>query len=141
MPEPFRLFVPPPLATEKLLLVQSGNLCLALDVNQVQEVLLKQPVIEYQTKSATYHKNAYIPVMLGQYACPPVATATLVLIQADALKCGLIAIVSNTIPKLVAISTQDWIKAESIEGIWQTDGKGYVTGGITYTHIIGIAKN
>jgi hypothetical protein len=139
MPEPFRLFLPPPEATEKLLLTQSGKLFLAISVNNVQEVLLKVPVIKHQNKSATIYKDNYIPVMLGYSACPPVAKATLVLMQTDALKCGLIAIASQTIPKLVAISNQDWTSVPALEGIWQTDGKGYILDNITYAYITGLA--
>ncbi len=140
MPEPFRLIVPPPLATEKLLLVQSGKLAIALSVNKVQEVLLRVAVISHNNKSVTKYKDTYIPVVLGQSACPPIPETTLVLMQTQVLKSGLVAIACSTMPKLAEISPQEWLTAEPLPRLWQSDGRAYKFGDVIYKYATDIVK-
>jgi len=140
MPAPFQVFAPLPLATEKILLVRSASLALAFPVAQVQEVLLKAPVIKQEQNSVTPYGQGHIPVVRGQKSCQEIDATTLVLLKTPSIKGGLLAIACNDIPMLAAITAQDWQNTEIFFGLWQTNGKAYTINGITYICVIGIVK-
>ncbi len=155
MPQPFRAIAPPPIATEKLLLLQSQNLALAFSVDQVQEVLLKASVTkvpayensvteksasEKPERSVTNYRGDLIPVVFGTKACPPMPEVTLGLIKAPDIKGGFVAIACLNLPNLVAISPQDWQNLEIDTSPWQSDGRVYNFNSTNYSHIIGIVK-
>lgn len=133
MPQPFRAFAPPPVTTEKILLLTTDQLTLAFSVDQVQEIVLKATV----TGGATY-RDVLVPVIWGQSSCPPMADATLAIIRTAVVKVGFVAIACQQIPTLVAINPQVWQSADVEISPWQTDGKTYVLNGINYWHVIGL---
>jgi|GEM_PF-834399 hypothetical protein len=144
MPQPFRAIAPPPVVTEKLLLLQSEALALAFGVELVQEVLLSASVIKDvlkdQDRSVTNYRDQLIPVIYGKKACPEMIAITLALIKIPTIKGGLVAIACTNIPSLVAIISQDWQSLEVDTSPWQSDGKVYSLNGVNYSHIIGIIK-
>lgn len=145
MPQPFRAIAPPPIATEKLLLLQSQNLSLAFSVDQVQEVLLKASVTQSPEsakpeRSVTSYRGDLIPVIFGTKACPQMPAVTLGIIKIPEIKGGLVAIACLNIPNLVAISPQDWQNLEIDTSPWQSDGRVYNFNSTNYSHIIGIVK-
>ncbi|MFN3925993.1 MAG: hypothetical protein ACK4QL_01425 [Pseudanabaenaceae cyanobacterium] len=145
MPEPFRLFAPPPAITEKLLLVHSDQLYLALSMPQIQQVLLNVPVrrvkIGSKPASVVDFREMEIPVVLGNRACPPLSQAIIVLLQAPNLKTGLLGVACSELPVMSAIAEKDWqTDVPPLPPPWQTDGKGYLYSGQLYIHATGIAK-
>jgi hypothetical protein len=145
MPEPFRLFAPPPVVTAKLLLVNSDSLHLALSMAQVQQVLLNVPVSKQEmgkrSASVVSFRDMDVPVVLGTRSCPPLNEAIVVLIQTPALKTGMIGVACSDLPIMAAVSDQDWqVGMPQLPPPWQTDGKGYSYGGRLYTHATSLAK-
>ena len=143
MPEPFRLFAPPPVITEKLLLVNSDNLHFALSMSQVKQVLLNVPVSKQIDKAASLVnvQDLQVPVVLGNRACPALSQAIIVLFQTPALKTGMIGIACSDLPVMSAITEKDWLTVtETLPPPWQTDGKAYRQQGITYIHVIGLGR-
>jgi len=145
MPEPFRLFAPPPVITEKLLLVDSDNLHLALSTAQVKQVLLNVPVRKQGAGKAAGlvdFQDMQVPVVLGNHACPALPEAIVVLFQTPALKTGMIGIACSKLPLMSAITASDWLPTtDTLPPPWQTDGKAYVYQDITYIHAVGIGRN
>jgi hypothetical protein len=141
MPQPFRAIAPPPIATEKLLLLQSQNLALAFSVDRVQEVLLKASVtLTDRDRSVTNYRSESIPAILGKKNCPAMSEVILGIIKTPEIKGGFIAIACTNIPTLVAITPQDWHNLEIDTSPWESDRKVYTFNGITYSHVIGIIK-
>jgi len=143
MPEPFRLFAPPPVITEKLLLVNSDNLHLALSMSQVKQVLLNVPVSKQSDRAASLVnvQDLQVPVVLGSRACPALSAAIIVLFQTPALKTGMIGIACSDLPVMSAITDKDWLSVtETLPPPWQTDGKAYRQQGITYIHVVGLGR-
>jgi hypothetical protein len=140
MLQPFRAIAPPPIKTEKLLLLQSQSLALAFSVDRVQEVLLQSSVTKAQDRSVTNYRQASIPVVFGKKSCPEMSKVTLVIIKTPEIKGGFVAIACTNIPNLVAIPPQDWQTAEIDTSPWESDGKVYPLNGIIYSHIVGIVK-
>jgi hypothetical protein len=141
MPQPFRAVAPPPVATEKLLLLQSQNLALAFSVSRVQEVLLKASVtLTKQDRSVTNYRGESIPVVLGKKNCPAISEVVLGIIKTPEIKGGFIAIACTNIPTLVAITPQDWQNLEIDTSPWESDRQVYNFNEISYSHIIGIVK-
>jgi hypothetical protein len=141
MPQPFRAVVPPPIATEKILLLRSQVLALAFSVDQVQEILLKAQVIVQAQRSITNYRDNDVPVVFGRKSCPPIADITLGIIKIPEVKGGLVAIACSDIPTLIAISPQDWQTLEIDTSPWRSDCKVYNFNGLTYAHIISILKS
>ncbi len=143
MPEPFRLFAPPPVITEKLLLVNSDTLHLALSMAQVRQVLLNVAVSKQSDKAASLVnvQDLQVPVVLGNRACPALPEAIIVLFQTPALKTGMIGIACSELPVMSAITDKDWLSVtETLPPPWQTDGKAYRQQGITYIHAVGLGR-
>jgi hypothetical protein len=141
MPEPFRLFAPPPVITEKLLLVDSDTLHLALSMTQVKQVLLNVPVTRQQENapSLVNFQDLQVPVLLGHRPCPPLQQAIIVLFQTPVLKTGLIGIACSNLPVMSPITDKDWlVVTETLPTPWQTDGKAYRHQGTTYIHVVGL---
>lgn len=141
MPQPFRAVVPPPIATEKILLLRSQVLALAFSVDIVQEILLKAEVTIQNQRSITYYKDIHIPVVFGRKSCSPMVDITLGIIKVPEVKGGLVAIACSDIPNLIAISPQDWQNLKIDISPWHSDGKVYNFNGLTYAHVIGITKS
>ncbi|AFY73099.1 hypothetical protein Syn7502_00984 [Synechococcus sp. PCC 7502] len=140
MLQPFRAVAPPPIYTEKGLLLQSQDLNLAFSVDLVQEVLLKASVTLESERSITQYRTETIPVIFGRKSCPPTSEITLVLIKIPEVKGGLVAIACTNIPNLIAINPLDWQNMEFDTSPWQSDGKAYNFNGVIYNHVIGIVK-
>ncbi len=143
MPEPFRLFAPPPAITEKLLLVDSDTLHLALSMGQVKQVLLNVPVTKPDAKATgvVHFQDLQVPAVLGNRPCPALKEAIIVLFQTPALKTGMIGIVCSKLPVMSAITEKDWLTVpDSLPPPWQSDGKAYRHEGTTYIHAIGLAR-
>lgn len=141
MPQPFRAFVPPPVATEKILLLTSDHLSLAFGVDQVQEILLNAPVTINEGRSITSYRDVLIPVIWGKSSCPAMANGILAVIKTTVVKSGFVAIACKQIPTLVAIDPQVW-ESQTVEiSPWQSDGKVYNFNGITYSHAIGVLRS
>ncbi len=140
MPQPFRAVIPPPIATEKLVLLRSQVLALAFNVDKVQEVLLKASVTIEQDRSFTQYQGVAIPVVFGKKSCPALPEITLGIIKTSEIKGGLVAIACTDIPNLVAITAQDWQTLEIDSSPWQSDGRAYNFNGLNYNHIIGLVK-
>jgi hypothetical protein len=144
MPEPFRLFAPPPAITEKILLVQSDVLYLALSMSYVQEVLLNVPVVKQDPNSAKspsiiQFRDMAVPVVLGNKACPPHPTTIVVLFRSEALKTGLMGIACAELPVMASISAEDWLSpVPPLPAPWQSDGKGYRRDNQLYIHAVGL---
>jgi hypothetical protein len=140
MSQPFRAIAPPPIKTEKLLLLQSQSLSLAFSVDRVQEVLLQATVTKDQDRSITSYRQESIPVVFGKKSCPQMPKVTLVIIKTPEIKGGFVAIACTNIPNLVAIPPQDWQTAEVDTSPWESDGKAYNLNAVTYSHVVGIVK-
>jgi hypothetical protein len=141
MPEPFRLFVKPPEVTEKLILVRSDKLYLALPVNVVQEVLQGVAVVKRQNRNVTIYKDQAVPTIWGKRQCPTVAKTNVVIVKTDALKGGVFAIASAKLPQLSAVTESDWVEAPPLPGIWKTNRKGYAKDGQIYAYTTGLARS
>lgn len=140
MPQPFRAIIPPPVATEKLVLLRSQALALAFNVDKVREILLKASVTTQQDRSVTNYQGAAIPVIFGKKSCPALPEVTLGIIKTPEIKGGLVAIACTDLPNLVAITDRDWQTLEIDSSPWQSDGKAYNFNGLNYNHIIGLVK-
>lgn len=144
MPEPFRLFAPPPAITEKILLVQSDDLHLAFSMNQVQEVLLSVPVVKQEPnfpKSASiiHFRSMEVPVVFGKRACPVNANAIVVLFKSPMLKTGLMGVSCAELPVMASIASADWLPcAVPLSPPWQSDGKGYAWENQMYIHAVAL---
>ncbi|AFY70630.1 hypothetical protein Pse7367_2369 [Thalassoporum mexicanum PCC 7367] len=140
MPEPFRLFVKPPVATEKLILVRSDKLYLALPVKVVREVLQGVAVIKRNNRNVTLYQEQAVPTIWGKRQCPTVAKTNVVIVRTEALKGGLFAIASAKVPQLASVAESEWVAADALPGIWQTNGKGYEKNGKIYTYTTGLER-
>ncbi len=139
MPEPFRLFVPPPIATEKLVLAQSGPLALALPVVKVRQVLLEAAVTPYRNGAATSYDGVEVPVLLGNHPCPPASNMPLVLFQVPAFKTGLVAIACTQLPRLAMVAPQEWVEAPLLPPPWVSEARGYASHETLYTLVTDLA--
>jgi hypothetical protein len=140
MPEPFRLFVPPPIATEKFLLVDSLPLHLAIPMGLVREVLLDAEVTRQDSRATVEYRQHAVSVMLGNRACPAQKSVTLVLIVAEELKSGLLAIACSTLPKIIATTQQELKPSAPLPSPWISGDKGYSVGDTMYTCVQGLSK-
>jgi hypothetical protein len=140
MPQPFRLYNATAIALEKILLIESADLYLAIPANRVQEVLLKVEVIQNAKHSLTAYKEAWLPTILGMNPSPSLAETTVAVLQAEVLKPGFLAIACTQFPQLAALAATDWQEIIPLSQVWQSEAKGYSLNGKTYIYTTGIAQ-
>ncbi len=140
MPKPFRLFGTSSSNATKVLLIQSQQLFLAIPANRVQEVLVKVEVVQHQHHSFTNYKGSQIPTIFGAMPSPSQAQTTVALLYAEVLKSGFLAIACNHLPQLASINPEEWLPAELLPQIWQSEPKAYSFQGKDYIYSTGVQK-
>jgi hypothetical protein len=140
MPQPFRLYNATAIATDRILLIASANLYLAIPANRVQEVMLKVQVIQDSKHSLTAYKEAWLPTILGMKPSPSLAETTVAVLQAEVLKPGFLAIACTQVPQLANLAPTDWQEVDPLSQVWNSAPKGYSWGGNTYIYTKGLAK-
>lgn len=138
MPKPFKLYVSSLSNTTKVILIESGQLCLAVPANRVREVLIKADVQQQTDHSFTTYGDLQVPTILGNRPSPSLREVPVALLYAEVLKSGLLAIACNQLPGLAAVHSEEWQNASLLPAIWQSEPKGYVKNGKTYIYTTGI---
>ncbi|MGQ9865622.1 MAG: hypothetical protein ACUVSQ_04955 [Pseudanabaenaceae cyanobacterium] len=142
MPQPFRLFAPPVTPAERVLLVSSGELHLALPLGLVREVLVSAPIRRQGNSSTLVYQDTEeaktVPVVLGRRSCPETFAGSLVLMQAEALVGGLLAIACTDLPRLAAVTEKEWEAGAPLPLPWVGGEKGYRQGERCYTFCQGL---
>ncbi len=142
MPQPFRLFAPPAAPAERVLLVSSGELHLALPIGLVREVLVSAPVSRQGNSSTIAYRDLdqtkTVPVVLGRRPCPETFAGTLVLIRAESLVGGLLAIACTDLPRLAGLTEKDWEEGAPLPPPWAGGDKSYRQGDRRYIFCEGI---
>ncbi|PLS69262.1 MAG: hypothetical protein CV045_02990 [Cyanobacteria bacterium M5B4] len=135
MPEPFSLFAPLPPVKEKVVLINSFDLLLALPSNLVQEALLG---ITIDRIGRFHYQDKEIPVILGQRACPPSSNVSLVIMKTTELTTGFLGIAGMEVPQLAAIGAGEWRQCRQLPYPWLSEGKGFVKGRKLFSAVTGI---
>lgn len=135
MPEPFSLFAPLPPPREKVVLVSSLDLFLCLPARLVQEALLGVTVT--RTGRLSY-QDKFIPIILGQRACPEGKNISVVILKTDQLTTGLLGIGGLEVPQLATIGKEEWRECSKLPYPWQSEGRGFVKGNKLFTMVTGI---
>ncbi len=138
MPEPFRLFAPLPPLKEKVVLVHSDDLLLALPASLVQEVVLAATIRLGKKGALNFYNGQDIPVIWGQRACPKEGVMPMAVLKTPELKTGLLGIVCTELPQLAAIGSEEWQACRPLPYPWLSSGKGFVKGHKLYTAVTGI---
>jgi len=142
VPQPFRLFAPPAAPAERVLLVSSGELHLALPIGLVREVLVSAPVSRQGNSSTIAYRDIdetkTVPVVLGRRPCPDTFAGTVVLMRAEALVGGLLAIACTDLPRLARVAEKDWEAGSRLPPPWAGGKKSYRQGDRHYTFCEGI---
>lgn len=142
MPQPFRLFAPPAAPAERVLLMSSGELHLALPIGLVREVLVSAPVSRQGNSSTIAYQEMgeikTVPVVLGRRPCPDTFTGTLVLMRAESLVGGLLAIACTGLPRLAGVTEKEWEAGSPLPPPWAGGEKSYRQGDRCYTFCAGI---
>ncbi|MCS6960330.1 MAG: hypothetical protein RMK91_09810 [Pseudanabaenaceae cyanobacterium SKYGB_i_bin29] len=138
MPEPFRLFAPLPPIKEKVVLVHSDDLLLALPAALVQEVVLAATIRAGRKGALNYYNGQEIPVILGQRACGKEGVMPMVVLKTPELRTGFLGIVCTELPQLAAIGAEEWQPCRSLPYPWVSSGKGFVKGHKLFTAVEGI---
>ncbi|MFQ3679266.1 MAG: hypothetical protein SNJ60_01975 [Pseudanabaenaceae cyanobacterium] len=142
MPQPFRLFAPPAAPAERVLLVSSGELNLALPIGLVREVLVSAPVTHQGTSSTITYRDLdetkTVPVVLGRRPCPEGFAGTLVLMRTESLVGGLLAIACTDLPRLASVTATEWEAGSALPHPWDGGEKSYCQGDRSYAFCRGI---
>ncbi|NJK59357.1 MAG: hypothetical protein HC918_02580 [Oscillatoriales cyanobacterium SM2_1_8] len=142
MPQPFRLFAPPAAPSERVLLVPSGELSLALPIGLVREVLVAAAVTRQGASSTIGYQDVEtaktVPAVLGRRPCPLEFAGAFVLLRVETLVSGLLAIACTARPQLASVTEESWGPGQPLPPPWVGGEKSYRKDGIDYLVCRGI---